>query len=211
MPNINTIDFFQDSWVKNVHSNYEDIVVFKIQMFQFGLIILKSAIGCYELLSTDIFNYVCPHATKINTNNTIKSSCCCLMHCIEKYENSSNIKSIKISNFISEKRYTKSFVDFLCLLLSYNMQEYNIGLIRSHKWLKLESLKSNVSVNLCETISLIKSLKIKTSTTIDEFVRSFQIFSTTNPEIEVDVDLREISSVLRIDLEELKTKIEMSK
>jgi hypothetical protein len=139
------------------------------------------------------------------------SSFCFLIHCIEKYENSSNINLIKISNFICEQRYTKSFVDFLCLLLSYNMQEYNIGSIRSHKWLKLDSLKSNVSVNICETISLIKSLKIKTSTTIDEFVRRYQIFSTTYPEIEVDEDLREISSVLRIDLEELKNKIKRSK
>jgi hypothetical protein len=122
------------------------------------------------------------------------------------------IKLLKISNFINEKKYTKAFIDFLCLLLSYNLNEYNINSIKGHRWLKLKSFKLlNVLVNLCEIMNVISSVKIKTTISFHEFVMKYQEFSILNNELEIEEDLSEIASLFELEPEEIKKKIKMTK
>ena len=92
-------------------------------IFNIGYLLIYCATGGQNIIN--FANYICIHDYQ----------CCCLLHCIEKYENKINTK-FKISNFINRNAFSKEFLHFLCLTTSYNNQNYpnlTVSKLKRHK------------------------------------------------------------------------------
>lgn len=93
-------------------------------IFNIGFLLIYCAIGGQSIINFS--NYVCIH----------DYHCCCLYHCIEKYEEKLSTK-LKISNFINKILFSNEFINFLCVTTNYNMQNNNpkgISKLKTHKF-----------------------------------------------------------------------------
>jgi len=136
---------------------------FNNQFFFLGYILLMSALGGMNFNIFEIISKI--PLTKIGIT-------CCLFHFYISLEKSSDI--FKISNFINEKRFTKSFIDFLCKTLSFENNSFFTlyqNSIYSHPWLKSNfnfQLYSDIKLHVSEVIKLVRESKVKTKMKIEK-------------------------------------------
>ena len=150
-PNLKNIYYENDEYKKKYISNFNkkeksNLKYFNIQMkdniikyinddkykfldlFDLGFLLIQCAIGCLDII--DFSEYKCEHLDEENNY-----SCCCLLHCIEKFEKNLTTK-LKIKNFINKINYSEEFTNFLCISTSYNNFQIQASKLKFHPFLK---------------------------------------------------------------------------
>ena len=109
-------------------------------LFDLGFLLLQCAIGNLDII--DFNEFKCEHLDEEKN-----FSCCCLIHCVEKYEETLTTK-LKISNFINSKYYSEDFTNFLCITTSYHNNQTQISKLKFHPLIR------NCSDNKINTTSI---------------------------------------------------------
>lgn len=132
-------------------SSSYNIQIFKVHkqldMLDLGVLLMQAAIGGISII--DYNSYECNH-----------NQCCCLYHCIELHE--STIKNkFKLTNFINKNKFSQNFIDFLCLVTSFNFcKSFSISKIRQSKWIT-EKGKHQLEIGFDELMKLSKDFNHK--------------------------------------------------
>jgi hypothetical protein len=105
--------------------------------FDLGFLVLQSAIGNIDII--DFSEFQCEHKTAEN-----KRDCCCLFHCVQKFEESLKTK-YKITSFINLKNFSEEFIHFLCVTTSYENHQYPFAKLKFHPFIK--NIGENKKIN----------------------------------------------------------------
>jgi len=138
-------------------------------LFNIGFILIYCALGGQNIINFS--NFECIHG----------GQCCCLYHCIEKYE--INLKTkLKITNFINKNLFSEDFISFLCLSTSYNQNMNNLTMskLKRHPFVNVnEDIdKYNKNSNFCD-VDLIDLLKVTLESAIS-FNKKRDMFDKKN-------------------------------
>jgi hypothetical protein len=140
--------------------------------FSIGYVVLVAAIGGLNFDSLNIlFNYF----SKEDDNS------CCLYHFLVDIEKANNINRFSIHSFIS--RYSELFRDFLCQSLSFKTAKGNL---KSHPWLKSQTIHSRVKLSLKEIIKITRDYKAPNTTDdkkFQSFINNYEIIRSNNGDI----------------------------
>lgn len=127
----------------------------RLDIFDLGFMLLNCALGGLEF--EDLQTYQCEH---IDKNNENIFTCCCLFHCINKYESSLPDKKLKLTNIINTTNYSEEFISFLCYTTSYKFDKnFTFHKIKNHDWFKTDSEKILISMD--EVLKLSKDYYLK--------------------------------------------------
>jgi hypothetical protein len=112
----------------------------RLDIFDLGVLLMNLAVGnLIEHINWSTYN--CEHEYK----------CCCLYHCIQLFEKNNKFK---LTNLISEQRFSQEFIDFLCYITGFSYsKKVSFKSLRNHHWL-LTAAKDNVLVSLQELLSI---------------------------------------------------------
>ncbi len=133
-----------NSYLNNSLDDYNaELLTKKFDFFDIGYLLIYAALGGMDIIN--FTEYTCIHENNEEKDqkekNTLKyqAGCCCLFHCVEKYEKCLKTK-LKITNYINNKRFTQEFIDFLCLTTSYDLLERNVDFskLKNHSWLNMK-------------------------------------------------------------------------
>jgi hypothetical protein len=173
-------DIEKDLKNANYNSNANNKIIKKIEIFELGFLIFNLCL--MNVFEDFLMNYVCPHE-----KNKKEKFCCCLYHCIEKYEMIHKKDSkIKITNFVNNSRYTEYFLNFLCLTMSYkNDLNFSYKKVKDHIWLKKKDkinmtdnskTKNSILLELQEILKVSQDIKIKKEFTKFERIKKNSVF-----------------------------------
>lgn len=133
--------------MKNILSKCCNVQNKFYDLFDLGFLLLQCATGSLDII--DFNEFKCEHLDKDNN-----FTCCCLIHCVEKYEETLTTK-LKISNFINSTYYSEEFTNFLCITTSYHNNQTLISKLKFHPLIR------NFSDNKINTTSIHFKNKIK--------------------------------------------------
>jgi len=122
------LKYFNIQMKNNLIKIINDEKIKFLDLFDLGFLLIQCVTGCMDII--DFSEYKCEHLDEENNY-----SCCCLLHCIEKFEDNLTTK-LKIKNFINKSNYSEEFTNFLCLITSYNNFVVHASKLKFHPFLK---------------------------------------------------------------------------
>lgn len=161
----------------NTKISQEKLLIKRLQandFYNFGLILLLSAIGDLDIMVYSEEEYEKIHAVLIKSHENKGGNMCCLLHSETTVLKRGN-NYITLLELLQKKQFSNDFINFLCHLLRFNAQERKIeesfiNKKRENHELNLEeainlahfndNLQENISNKIGFLDKIIESLKV---------------------------------------------------
>lgn len=137
-------DFFL--YPKYQNNNFNDEIGRSLDIFNFGLLLLFSIIGTFEIFS--LFEINTDHLSQLMFSEK-SNSLCCLIHS-EDYllsQSSDGLQTTpaRLYDFLKKKSVTNEFLNFLCCCLQLNYKKRaNTSSLKNHEFFKKETNENSL-------------------------------------------------------------------